>query len=176
MEAASARDGIELGAAEDAPPDQPTTPTPYPTPVRNVQLPSFADEGDTPRPGNRRKSDMSIGESTAGKSSASETPVPERTPVGGQSLWNLFSPAPTTEPAGTPRDSNMSFLSVFSFGGSPTPEKPPEKAATAETEMVPSPEDEMVDVDISEASPAPAPAPAAVPESAPAPKSCCTIA
>ena len=83
----------------------------------------------------------------------------------------VSEPPDTPAPAETPREteaSKMSFLSVFSFGGSPTSQDAPTPVKVKE--------DEVVEIKVA----APAPEPAvevkkAEPQPAPAKKACCVV-
>ena len=93
---------------------------------------------------------------------------PEEKPVAAR---HVSEPPSTPAPAETPREteaSKMSFLSVFSFGGSPTSQDAP---APVEVK-----EDEVVEIKVE----APAPEPAVevkeeAPKPAPAKKACCVV-
>ena len=84
---------------------------------------------------------------------------------------HVSEPPDTPAPAETPREteaSKMSFLSVFSFGGSPTSQDAPTPVKVKE--------DEVVEIKVA----APAPEPAvevkkAEPQPAPAKKACCVV-
>ena len=86
---------IKVGEPMSPPPNQPS-PTPYPTPT-NVVLPSFAERGE----------DVDVDDD--GRASFDDKPQ-RPTPVGGQSIWNLFSPVKEETPAPEKRrDSAMSL-------------------------------------------------------------------
>ena len=81
---------IKVGEPTTPPPNLPS-PTPFPTPT-NVVLPSFAERGE----------DVDVDDDGVNE--------PQRpTPVGGQSIWNLFSPVKEETPAEKRRDSAMSM-------------------------------------------------------------------
>ena len=104
---------IKVGEPMSPPPNQPS-PTPYPTPT-NVVLPSFAERGE----------DVDVDDD--GRASFEDKPQ-RPTPVGGQSIWNLFSPV--KEESQTPaaekrRDSAMSLATPANDDMSlASPEKP----------------------------------------------------
>ena len=98
---------IKVGEPMSPPPNQPS-PTPYPTPT-NVVLPSFAERGE----------DVDVDDDGVNE--------PQRpTPVGGQSIWNLFSPVKEETPAPEKRrDSAMSLATPNNDDMSlASPEKP----------------------------------------------------
>ncbi len=98
---------IKVGEPTTPPPNLPS-PTPFPTPT-NVVLPSFAERGE----------DVDVDDDGADDK-------PQRpTPVGGQSIWNLFSPVKEETPAEKRRDSAMSMATPANDDMSlASPEKP----------------------------------------------------